>query len=333
MSDTLIQFGGSVKALEGGKVEGYLIIFSDETAPDISHYKDYFSPETDFDIETGAKSAVYYEHGLDPVLKRRKLGTGTLEIKSAGVWIEAQLNLRDEYEKAVYELAQKGKLGWSSGTAPHLTEREKKSNGTHHIKHWPLGLDASLTPNPAEPRTAAITSLKSYREEILAPATKGLLKDKLEARTPSWWQIEDGFRDVVRDIANAARSSKVTGVAVDVTALAKDALGEFTELLLPLIVAQVADFVDNPTDEHFYLKTKADPFSDTPLAFVEYALSQETKSGRRNSARDLELLNRILRAAKELGAGDEPEETQSDAVKSALDRARLDLASLELSAL
>ena len=43
-----------------------------------------------------------------------------------GVWVEGILNMRDDYEKALYNLAKQGKLGWSSGTASHLVEREKE---------------------------------------------------------------------------------------------------------------------------------------------------------------------------------------------------------------
>ncbi len=325
MDEVLICGGGSVKALEGGKVEGFLVVFSDENSPDISEFRDYFDVETDFDIEAGAKSAVYYEHGLDSTLKRRKLGRGTMEIKDAGVWIDAQLNLRDEYEKAVYELAQKNKLGWSSGTAPNLVERERKSNGSHHVKHWPLGIDASLTPQPAEPRTSAITSIKSYRAQLGLPPrqslpVKGLLKDKLAEQTPSWWQLQDILREVLKDIANAARASKVTGVELDVTTKVKEVLAEYTEELLPSLVSQIEDFAkDSTSDEYFYIKSSS-------------------KSGRRNSARDLTLINTILRAAKELGAEDDEEEPAkpaktTDAVSESMKNSSFELASLELATL
>ena len=95
-------------------------------------------------------------------LGSRIIGHGELkEADEVGIWFEAQLELRDEYEKAIYEMAKAGKLGWSSGTAPHLVNRElTKSGKAYHIKAWPLGLDASLTPTPAEPRNHA-QSIKS----------------------------------------------------------------------------------------------------------------------------------------------------------------------------
>lgn len=154
---TIVSFGGDVKALDDGKVGGYLVRFSTDSDPDLE--RDFFNKSTDFGEIT--LSAVYYHHGLDKQLKRRKLGKGTLTIDDVGVWIEAQLEMRDEYEKAVYELAQAGKLGWSSGTAAHLVEREQVGK-SWWIKAWPLGLDASLTPTPAEPRTRAVPLKSLY---------------------------------------------------------------------------------------------------------------------------------------------------------------------------
>jgi HK97 family phage major capsid protein len=148
MTDTLLAFGGAIKALGDGKVAGYLVRFSDADTPDL--VGDYFpgGGACDFDAEDGDRVTVYYGHGFDPVLKHRKLGRGTLRFDDVGVWVEAQLQMRDEYERAIYGLAEAGKLGWSSGTLPNLVEREDEGKA-HRITHWPLGKDASLTPTPA----------------------------------------------------------------------------------------------------------------------------------------------------------------------------------------
>lgn len=185
--ESLITFGASVKALGGGKVGGYLVLFSSSKDPDLA--KDYFNSETDFDISDGAKSAVYFNHGLDPELKTRKLSEGVLSIKDAGVWVQTQLNLRDEYESAIYTMAKSGKLGWSSGTASHLVEREAKE-GSNWIKRWPLGLDASLTPTPCEPRTSAVP-LKS----INVVETFDSLKSGLTTR-----EMRDQLTEAIEDV-------------------------------------------------------------------------------------------------------------------------------------
>lgn len=156
ITETLIFHGGAVKALGDGRIGGYLVRFTGPDDPDLEG--DYFDAQTDFGGAT--RSTVYYQHGLDRTLKTRKLGLADLRTDEFGVWAETQLELRDEYEKFIYGLAEAGKMGWSSGTASHLVEREPIGKAWH-IKHWPLGLDASLTPTPAEPRNAALP-LKSF---------------------------------------------------------------------------------------------------------------------------------------------------------------------------
>ncbi len=73
-----------------------------------------------------------------------------------------------------------GQLGWSSGTAAHLVEREEAGEAWK-IKMWPLGLDASLTPTPAEPRNKVIP-LKSLSDNIQVEAQAE--QEKPEAKTP-----------------------------------------------------------------------------------------------------------------------------------------------------
>jgi HK97 family phage major capsid protein len=156
----VINTGSRVKALGNGKVGGYLVRFGSEKETDLGG--DYFTIDTDFgDAET---SDVYYQHGADKRLGTRLLSKGSLKEDEIGVWIEAQLAIRDEYEKFLYEQAEAGKMGWSSGTVGHLVEVEKKGKATW-IKTWPLGLDASLTPAPMEPRNTVIP-LKSYLEQL-----------------------------------------------------------------------------------------------------------------------------------------------------------------------
>lgn len=159
--DTLLFFGGEVKALGGGRVGGYLARFTTPKDPDLA--RDFFTKETDFFLEDGeGKAVVLYDHGLDPKIKARKLGKGSVKVDDVGAWIESQLNMADEYEKAIYAMAKAGKLGWSSGSAPHLVEREAVGKA-FFIKSWPI-VEASLTPRPCEPRNRAMP-LKSYAED------------------------------------------------------------------------------------------------------------------------------------------------------------------------
>lgn len=159
---TFVMQGAEVKALGDGRVGGYLVRYGDAAHTDLE--RDFFTAETDFgDAE---KSPVLYQHGMDAKFGKRRISTATITSDEFGRWAETQLNLRDEYEKFIYEMAEAGKMGWSSGTAGHLVEREPVGKAWH-IKSWPLGLDASLTPTPAEPRNSVVT-LKS----LITPTTE-----------------------------------------------------------------------------------------------------------------------------------------------------------------
>jgi HK97 family phage major capsid protein len=77
-----------------------------------------------------------------------------------GILIDAILFNREQYIQALES------LGWSSGTASHLVDYERGEKSTW-LKTWPLGLDASMTPTPAEPRNTVIP-LKSL-SDLLPP--------------------------------------------------------------------------------------------------------------------------------------------------------------------
>jgi HK97 family phage major capsid protein len=176
MDEQLVYDGMEVKALGDGKVGGYLVRFSDAKTPDLTG--DYFTKETNFGKHQTTE--VYYHHGLDRKLGQRVLDDGAvMKMDEIGVWVEAQLALRDEYEKEIYGLAEAGKLGWSSGTASHLVEREPMGKA-YWIKRWPLGLDASLTPTPAEPRNT-VFPLKSLFEETEPEAEEQAVEEVPQA--------------------------------------------------------------------------------------------------------------------------------------------------------
>ncbi len=150
---TLVVYGGEIKALGDGRVGGYLVQYGSPEQTDLTGV-DFFTSSSEFGPHTS--SLVYYHHGMDNTIQRRVIDPAAKLVKDdVGVWVEAQLNMRDAYEREMYRMAERKKLGWSSGTAGHLVERVPV-HGAMWIKTWPLGLDASLTPTPAEPRTQAI---------------------------------------------------------------------------------------------------------------------------------------------------------------------------------
>jgi hypothetical protein len=174
----LLYMGSAVKALGGGKVAGYLVQYSDAAHPDLSRERDYFTADCDYDLDTGNRKSVFYAHGLDAKMGVKRIGVGEVGQDEVGVWIEAQLSLADEYGKAVYALAEQGKLGWSSGAPSHLVTRkavETEAGTVHEITSWPLA-EASLTPCPADHRNRAL-ALKSLPALIgLAPAPENHTK-------------------------------------------------------------------------------------------------------------------------------------------------------------
>ena len=156
--------GSEIKATGRGMVKGYLVRFGNASDTDLE--RDYFTKNTDFGMEfmdgSSHKLGLYYNHGMDPVVKTKKIGYGTIKMTDNGLWYEAQLDLADEYAKMIYDLAQKGKLGFSSGAASHMVDREKVGK-SFEIKRWNLA-EASLTPQPAESRNMA--SVKRYFDEM-----------------------------------------------------------------------------------------------------------------------------------------------------------------------
>lgn len=160
--EPVITYGGEVKALGNGLTEICLARFSDPT--DVDLVKDYFDATTDLDLEEGDKVTVYYQHGMDATLKNKKLGRNPVYFKDGGVFLQNQLNLRDEYEAAIYKLTLMGKMGASAGAAGHLVRREKKGD-VFHLTHFPIK-EVSYTPTPMDPRNS-IMPLKALPETDL----------------------------------------------------------------------------------------------------------------------------------------------------------------------
>ena len=169
--------GGAVKALGNGKIGGYLVRFTDETKPDLTG--DYFTAETELGMNSPLP--VFYQHGQDVVIGKSVLGAAVVKRDEIGLWVDAQLQLRDEYQAAIYKLAEAGKLGWSSGAVAHLVER-KAVGSANWLKTWWIA-EASLTPSPAEPMNdalvAAEAAIEAEVEEAFAPHLKATV-------VPAW---------------------------------------------------------------------------------------------------------------------------------------------------
>ena len=161
MTEMIVRKGGEIKTAKVGDtgfISGYLCLFGNSNTLDTDG--EYFSAETDFGPMKS--SVVMYHHGHDPVLKNGILDYGaSVGIDDVGVWIKSQVDLRDDYKRAIYELAERGYLGWSAGTLPAHFETAPDGR----IRKFYLGLDASLTPTPADIRNLAQTAETSDVEK------------------------------------------------------------------------------------------------------------------------------------------------------------------------
>src|SRR5882724_11824954 len=171
-SDTLIFSGGDalkwIEVKDGiAKVGSYGIRFSGPDSKDLTG--EFFTAKTDYGPRNGDGAVTMFSHGflwadglsddqqkvLDAVTERTYAPVKA-DKDDIGIFIETVLDLADEYEKAIFELVQAGKLKWSSGTAAHLIRKSAEGE----ILRW-HPIEFSYTPRPAEPRLPAIAPLKS----------------------------------------------------------------------------------------------------------------------------------------------------------------------------
>lgn len=164
----LIAFGGAIKALDTGRIGGYLVRFSDADNPDLTG--DFFTKETDFGFTESLTSPIYLNHTLPlstrdgkSVAVTKAIGEVTLTIDKHGILTDAVLFNRELYQEML------DSLGWSSGTAAYLVQR-KPAGKAQHITRWPLGLDASLTPIPAEPKNIVVPFKSLFTPEVATEA-------------------------------------------------------------------------------------------------------------------------------------------------------------------
>lgn len=114
-----------------------------------------FKADTDYMLDLVPEKPILYDHGASVTNIIGSVKNTNIKVDDMGLWIEAELDRHAAYMDAVLELAEKGVLGWSSGTIGQLAHREGKT-----IKTWPI-VEFSLTPTPAEPRTLGVERIKA----------------------------------------------------------------------------------------------------------------------------------------------------------------------------
>jgi HK97 family phage prohead protease len=157
-------------------IEGYAVVFGGQDLDG-----EHFEPSTNFWLEyTASELPVLYEHGLDETIGRAVLGRVVIKtVDDLGLWVQAEIDRSRRYAAYILELIKTGRVGWSTGTVPHLVE---KVGGM--IRSWPL-VECSLTPTPCEPRTlsvrlAAKSIAASLPSDVISPAHADALRIKAE---------------------------------------------------------------------------------------------------------------------------------------------------------
>jgi len=193
-----LYFGGGVKAMaEEGRVGGYLVLWGNPESRDLQG--EYFTKDTDFHLDWFNNRPVLYQHGLDKTMKSTRIGElVSLTKDDAGIWAEAQLDMRNHYVQKVWELAQRGVFGWSSGSLSHLVSVKGMQ-----IEEWPL-IEGSLTPTPADPRTfAGIQPLK---------ALISLVEDAEESDAT---EVQEDETEVQPDVEESSTKAVVDNTVAD----------------------------------------------------------------------------------------------------------------------
>ena len=228
-----VAFGSAIKALGDNKIGGYLVRFSGPKDPDL--VGDFFTKDTDFGPHLDHDIGLYYGHGFDPMMKARIVGMGKVTPDDAGLWFEAQLEARDDYDKYIAELIDAGKLSYSSGAV--MVDREQKGNGSYEIKSWVLS-EASLTPTPAEPRNLVmpVKAIKDglfiNRENLIPEAEQP--EDARKASAPAVKNVPEHSQEKMKENENKepeVKEAKAPEATVDVSAIVKGAVDEAVKSL------------------------------------------------------------------------------------------------------
>ena len=166
--DTIKSLPQSVKAIGDYMVKGKGIVYG---GFDLT--KDRFTPDTDLGGSRPFEGMpVFYDHALGGIKSQIgmvKAWTPTDD----GIDVEIELDRRHKYADHVMKLVESGALGLSTGAVSHLVERQPVKGG-YEIKRWHVA-EISLTPEPAEPRTA--TEVKSAESNALSMADAPLAHD------------------------------------------------------------------------------------------------------------------------------------------------------------
>lgn len=182
--------GSITNEVEGWQCRGWLC---KQGYPD--EIGDVFTESTDFHLEDGAKLGVYFEHGQDGTLSKKRIGVGEVERRSEGLWIHADIFLPGGFGKALRKLSRDRLVGWSSGAVPGLVERKRIGPRLNHLVSWCPG-EASLTMTPCMPLPHSSVLMKRLDlGESKRDLEELLLAQKVEAELEHFQRIQKSSID------------------------------------------------------------------------------------------------------------------------------------------
>jgi HK97 family phage major capsid protein len=189
LDDDVVAIGGkvSVKADQAGETprfsfEGYAVRFTPSDSPDLTG--EHFTPETDFgypadELRAGKSFPLYYNHGFNRYLGRKRVGTGIVKMDDVGLFYTAELDSAVQHREMILNLISEDALNYSSGAVSHLVDKTPGPKSVR-IDAWPIG-EISLTPTAAEPRNfVTLKSLKTSPDP-LKPAEEARAASPVDA--------------------------------------------------------------------------------------------------------------------------------------------------------
>jgi hypothetical protein len=157
-----------IAADDDTRLEGWLVPFRGHLAGDKDSYQTRFTAQTEYALDWfPAGRPLLYSHGIDPDTGITPVGRiDSLEIRDAGIWMQAQLDKQNEYFDAIRKMVKDGKLFLSSGSVEHLVQVDARSGD---MIRWPI-VEGSLTTVPANLyATVAARSAQEHYEAAGLP--------------------------------------------------------------------------------------------------------------------------------------------------------------------
>lgn len=167
LSDALVSFGGHIKALDkqgdAVTVGGHGIVWGSAAQRDL--VGDWFTPDTYLGARRGAGVDTMLHHGIPLKTELAAYADALLPPVTQtandehGLLVSTVLDLRNAYQRKIYEMVEADLLSWSSGAPPHGVKRRDGAK-SGEITRW-LIAEFSYTPTPCEPRLTNVLPLKA----------------------------------------------------------------------------------------------------------------------------------------------------------------------------